>query len=168
MSKAEELHAKLIRNFKEIELEAMDRAPHYEGAQSARLFTEADRKIGCGYDEVPPGKRSCPYHFHYAEEEVFIILEGQGTLRVADELLPVKAGDVIRIPPGPQYPHQLLNTSDATLKYLSLSKNERIEICEYPDSKKYGVFANKEDGTLLEGRRLHRKDSDLDYWDGEV
>ena len=33
--------------------------------------------------------------------------------------LPLRAGDVVFIPPGPEYPHQILNTSDAPLKYLS-------------------------------------------------
>ena len=168
MTKADELRAKLIRNFKEATLQTSDRAPHYEGGRSVRLFTEDDRKIGCGYDEVPPGKRSCPYHFHYAEEEMFIILEGKGSLRVADEMLPIKAGEVIKIPAGPEYPHHIINTSDAPLKYLSISTNERLEICEYPDSKKYGVFADKKEGSLLEGGRMHRAKDDLDYWDGEA
>jgi uncharacterized cupin superfamily protein len=50
---------------------------------------------------LPPGKRGCPYHLHHVQEEMFIVLEGQGTLRVAGEMLPVKAGDVVVIPPGP-------------------------------------------------------------------
>ena len=37
---------------------------------------------------------------------MFIILEGSGTLRVAGEMLPIRQGDVIFIPPGPEYPHQ--------------------------------------------------------------
>ena len=28
----------------------------------------AARKLGISVDTVPPGKRSCPYHFHYAQE----------------------------------------------------------------------------------------------------
>jgi uncharacterized cupin superfamily protein len=167
MNEAEALRARLVRNIHEQPLQTSDRAPHYDGGRSARLFDDADRKIGCGYDEVPPGKRSCPYHFHYAQEEVFVILSGEGTLRVAGEHVPVRAGDVIRILPGPAYPHQLLNTSDAMLTYLSLSTREYPEICEYPDSQKYGAFAAPADGPLLHGGRMHRAKDDLDYWDGE-
>jgi uncharacterized cupin superfamily protein len=117
-------------------------------------------------DVVPPGKATCPYHFHYAQEEMFIILQGEGTLRVAGERVPVRAGDVIAIPPGPAYPHQLINTSDATLTYLSISTQESPEICEYPDSAKYLAYA-KEGGPLIGEGRMHRMASDLDYWDGE-
>lgn len=39
--------------------------------------------------------------------------------------------------PGPDYPHRILDTSDAPLKYLSISTMEEPEICEYPDSGKH-------------------------------
>ncbi|WP_163306695.1 cupin domain-containing protein, partial [Enterobacter ludwigii] len=85
-------------------------------------------KLGASFDCVAPGMRSCPYHFHYAQEEMFIILEGSGTLRVAGEMLPIVSGDVIFIPPGPEYPHHIINTSDAPLKYLSVSTREQPEV----------------------------------------
>jgi uncharacterized cupin superfamily protein len=164
------LREKLIRNWNDVPLETSERAPHYDGAASgvvagARAGAAA-RKLGAGVDIVPPGKRSCPYHFHYAQEEMFIILEGEGTLRVAGEMLPIRAGDVIGIPPGPEYPHQIINTSQAPLKYLSISTQEVPEVCEYPDSGKYLAYARTK-GPLLDGGRMHRPDTDLDYWDGE-
>ena len=166
----EGLREKLIRNFDEAELETATRAPLYDGSRSARIIGPRQgvpgRKIGCSVDIVPAGKRSCPYHFHYGQEEVFIVLEGTGTLRVAGELVPIRRGDVISIPPGPDYPHHILNTSDAPLKYLSLSTREYPEVCEYPDSGKY-ISMTAEDGPLLQRGRMHRPDSDLDYWDGE-
>jgi uncharacterized cupin superfamily protein len=115
---------------------------------------------------VPPGKRSCPYHFHYAQEEMFIVLEGEGTLRVAGEHLALAAGDVVFIPPGPAYPHQIINTSDAPLKYLSISTKDSPEVVEYPDSGKYLATATREGDPYGFGR-MHRADTDLEYWDGE-
>jgi uncharacterized cupin superfamily protein len=164
------LREKLVRNVRDVPLEASTRAPLYDGAQSGavagpRAGTVA-RKLGAGFDIVPPGKRSCPYHFHYAQEEMFVILEGEGTLRVAGEMIPIRAGDVVDIPPGPEFPHQIINTSDAPLKYLSISTQEFPEVCEYPDSGKYLAFSRTK-GPLLNGGRMHRADSDLDYWDGE-
>lgn len=97
---------------------------------------------------------------------MFIILEGEGTLRVAGEMIPIRAGDVIGIPPGPEYPHQIINTSNAPLKYLSISTQEVPEVCEYPDSGKYLAYSRTK-GPLLDGGRMHRSDTDLDYWDGE-
>jgi uncharacterized cupin superfamily protein len=168
---SEDLRSKLIRNVDAVQLAVSQRAPLYDGGQSAGVIGAREglpgRKIGCAVDILPPGKRGCPYHFHYAQEEVFIVLEGSGTLRVAGEMLAISAGDVISIPPGPDYPHQIINTSDAPLKYLSLSTLEFPDICEYPDSGKYMAYT-RQDGPLLQRGRMHRADSDLDYWDGEA
>jgi len=165
------LRARLVRNVDEVALEHFKREPKYDtrcgGVIGPRVEGTAARDLGAGYDILAPGKISCPYHFHYAEEEMFVILEGEGTLRVAGELIALRAGDVIDIPPGPEYPHQIINTSNAPLRYLSISTQKDIEICEYPDSGKYGVFSRDKRGSLLAGRRMHRAESHLDYWDGE-
>lgn len=155
------LRSQLIRNFLEMPRERFLREPRYDSMIGAVSDGTVARKLGCGVDTVAPGKQSCPYHFHHAEEEMFIILEGTGTLRVADELLPIKAGDVIFIPPGPEYPHHIINSSEAELKYLSISTQERPEICEYPDSGKIGASTGR--GNWL----LQRQQNSLDYWDGE-
>ena len=164
------LRDKLIRNFKDLALEKFERAPLYETRCArvigARMEGVLARDLGVGYDELPPGKTGCPYHSHYAEEEMFIVLEGEGTLRVADERIPIRAGDIIDIPAGPEYPHQIINTSEAPLKFLSISTQKTPEVCEYPDSGKYGVYARPQGG-ILAGRRMHRPATDLDYWDGE-
>ena len=96
---------------------------------------------------------------------MFIVLEGSGTLRVAGEMLPIRAGDVMFIPPGPDYPHQIINTSAAPLKYLSISTEESPEVCEYPDSGKYLAMADT-DGARVFGA-IQRTDTSVDYWDGE-
>lgn len=164
----EDLRAKLIRNFNDAVFETSDRAPLYNGVRSARLArSSAAQKLGASIDIVPAGKRACPYHFHYVEEEMFIVLEGEGTLRVAGEMLSIREGDIMFIPPGPEYPHQILNTSDKPLKYLSFSINAETEICEYPDSNKYLAYSRTM-GPLLDGGRMHRVQHDLDYWDGEA
>jgi uncharacterized cupin superfamily protein len=167
---SEALRQKLIRNFDEVPLETSDRAPHYDGGRSASVIGPRTglpgRKVNVAVDIVPPGKRACPYHFHYAQEEVFIVLEGEGTLRVGGEQVPIRRGDVISIPPGPEFPHQILNTSGAPLKYLSLGTAEFPEVCEYPDSGKYMAYT-RQDGPLLARGRMHRADDALDYWDGE-
>src|SRR6201994_943282 len=135
-TKAEELRAKLIRNFNEVPLTRETREPLYAGAGARLAVGTAALKMGASFDVLEPGKRGCPYHLHHAQEEMFIILEGHGTLRVAGEMLALKAGDVVFVPPGPDYPHQMINTSDAPLKYLSISTKDAPEIVEYPDSGK--------------------------------
>ena len=90
---------------------------------------------------------------------------GAGTLRVAGEMLPLRAGDIAFIPPGPEYPHQIINTSPAPLKYLSIGTRDSPEICEYPDSNKFLATASTGDGKRFDA--LQRNGGDLDYWDGE-
>ena len=159
-TRAHELAARLIRNLGRADLQRQQRAPLYDTQCAGVSDGTAASKLGAGVDIVAPGKRSCPYHYHLAQEEMFVILEGSGTLRVAGEMLPVRAGDVVVIPPGPEYPHQFINTSDAPMHYLSISTQEQPEICHYPDSGKLGASAP--------GHRLmQRRANNLDYWDGE-
>ena len=168
-AKAEELRATLIRNVETTPKQRELREPLYD-TLCVRLGTgTAAHKLGISIDIVAPGKRSCPYHFHYAQEEAFVILEGEGSLRVAGEMLALTTGDVVFIPPGPQYPHQIVNTSAAPLKYLSISTKDSPEVVEYPDSGKYLAMAAGplDGGTQQVFGRMHREADDLDYWDGE-
>jgi len=111
---------------------------------------------------VPPGKRSCPFHSHRGEEEMFFIVRGTGTLRYGDETRKIRAGDVICCPTGgPETAHQIINDSEAELAYLSISTMLPAEVCEYPDSKKIGAF-----GSGL--RHMTRAEHHLDYWTDEI
>jgi uncharacterized cupin superfamily protein len=158
--KAAALRALLIRNPRDAALTLERRDPLYE-TRCARLSTgTAARKLGGGFDVVAPGKRGCPYHFHHAQEELFVIVRGRGTLRVDGERLAIAAGDVIFVPPGPAYAHQLENDSDAPLEYLSFSTQEEVEVVEYPDSGKRMARAP--------GLRHVTWAADgVDYWQGE-
>jgi uncharacterized cupin superfamily protein len=168
--RTEQLRALLIRNIETIEKQRELREPLYD-TLCARLGTgTAAGKLGISVDILAPGKRGCPYHFHYAQEEAFVVLEGEGQLRVAGELLALRAGDVIFIPPGPQYPHQIVNSSAAPLKYLSISTRESPEVVEYPDSGKYLAMASGpagDDSATHRFSRMNRVADDLDYWEGE-
>ena len=121
--------------------------------------------------EVAPGKRAFPFHSHHANEEVFFVTEGEGTLRFGDEECPVETGDIIACPPGgPEVAHQLINTGSMPLRYLALSTTIGTDVNQYPDSGKFGVVAGYE-----QGMRLHdapfggffSEDGRIDYWEGE-
>ena len=163
---SERLRQLLIRNFDEIEKAREQREPLYDTVCARLAVGTAAQKLGISIDVVAPGKRGCPYHFHHTQEEAFVILEGAGTLRVAGEMLALKAGDTVFIPPGPAYPHQIVNTSDAPLKYLSIGTRDSPESVESPDSGKYLASARRE-GEAQGFSRMHREKDDLDYWDGE-
>ena len=163
---ADDLRQRLIRNFEEAPRVRERRDPLYDTLCARLAVGTAATKLGASIDVLAPGKAGCPYHAHHAQEEMFVVLEGEGTLRVAGERLAVKAGDVVFIPPGPQYPHQFINTSARPMKYLSISTRERPEVVEYPDSGKY-LAMGAATGELVGDGRIHRPADNLDYWDGE-
>ena len=152
-----------VVNVGELKLEHFAKGDRFESA-SVRIGPLLGAKdLGYSYDVVPPGKRSCPFHSHRGEEEMFFIVRGRGTLRYGSETRKIRAGDVICCPTGgPETAHQIVNDSDAELAYLSVSTMRAAEICEYPDSGKVGAFGN--------GMRPHmtRVDAGIDYWVGEI
>lgn len=151
-----------VVNIHDLDLEHFEKGDKFE-SRSARIGALVGAKdLGYSYDVVPPGKRSCPFHSHRAEEEMFFIVKGCGLLRYGDETRKVRAGDVICCPVGgPETAHQIVNDSDADLAYLSISTNMPAEICEYPDSKKVGAFAK---GV----RHMTPAAANIDYWTDEA
>ena len=123
------------------------------------------KKLGYSFFSVPPGKAAFPFHLHNANEEMIFILEGKGTLRLGKEEISVSSGTFIACPPGPDYPHQLISTSDGDLRYLVVSTMEYPEIAEYPDSNKIGAYVTgaSEGGV----RRLYHKGADVPYFEDE-
>jgi uncharacterized cupin superfamily protein len=111
---------------------------------------------GLQHVEVVPGKLSAPEHCHSAEEELFVILDGDGTLQLGEEELPVRAGHVVGRPPGTGVAHAF-RAGDGGLTYLAYGTREPNDICFYPHSNKIS-FAGVD---MI--ARLER----LDYWDGE-
>lgn len=128
------------------------------------------KALGAMFMQVEPGKRAFPYHNHHGNEEMFVILEGSGTYRYGDQEYAVKTGSVCSAPAGGQETaHQLINTGTSPLKYLSISTMNDPDICEYPDSGKFGAFAIGEgrDFTNARLKSLHRTQDGLGYFDGE-
>ncbi|MBL0143083.1 MAG: cupin domain-containing protein [Betaproteobacteria bacterium] len=123
------------------------------------------KDLGYSYDVVQPGKISCPFHSHRAEEEMFFIVKGEGTLRYGGERRKVRAGDFICCPVGgTETAHQIVNDSGTELAYISVSTMMPAEVCEYPDSGKIGAFGGSGEGRL---RHMTMADAGVDYWKGE-
>jgi len=124
------------------------------------------RKLGYNLTVLPPGKVQCPFHSHHGEEEMFLILEGEGELRFGDQRYPIRKHDVIACPPGgPEVAHQIINTGVTTMRYLALSTLVEVEACEYPDSRKILIAAGKRGARGL--RKLFRAENTVDYYDRE-
>jgi uncharacterized cupin superfamily protein len=153
-----------VVNLDELQLEQGSQGDKFAWS-SARIGARLGaRDLGYSYDVVPPGKRSCPFHSHHGEEEMFFIVRGKGTLRYGSETRPIRAGDVICCPTGgAETAHQIVNDSDAELAYLSVSTMCPAEVCEYPDSGKVGAYGRSE--TRL--RHMTEASANVDYWKGE-
>jgi uncharacterized cupin superfamily protein len=150
-----------VVNIDELELEHFEQGEKFK-SDCVRVGTLVGAKdLGYSYDVVPPGKCSCPFHSHRGEEEMFFILRGTGTLRYGDETRKVRAGDFICCPTGgPETAHHIINDSDGELAYISVSTMMPVEVCEYPDSKKFGMFAK--------GLRHMTHGEPIDYWKDEA
>lgn len=137
----------------------------YESADAPVTAAIGLSKLGASYIEVPPGKSSCPFHVHHVEEEMFLILEGTGAYRFGKATYEVGPGDVLGAPCGSaEFAHKLTNTGDSLLKYLAVSTRSATEVCEYPDSGKFGVRTHFGEVAF---RFVGRAGDSCDYWDGE-
>jgi uncharacterized cupin superfamily protein len=122
------------------------------------------QRLGYNITAVPPGMRAYPFHNHRINEEMFFILEGKGEVRIGESTYPIRAGDIIACPPGgKETAHQIINTSTQELKYLAVSTKLSPEICDYPDSGKFGIMSEGPQPFRFVGR----EDRGVDYWDGE-
>ncbi len=137
--------------------------------RARRNLGRAARSVTTGVQhvEVAPGKESAPAHCHSLEEEIFVILDGDGVLVLCgqsaqggagrgDEETPVRAGHVISRPAGTGVAH-MFRAGDSGLTYLAYGMRHSGDVCYYPRSDKIAFR-----GLGLVGR-LER----LDYWDGE-
>jgi uncharacterized cupin superfamily protein len=111
---------------------------------------------GIQHVQVVPGKESAPAHCHSLEEEIFVILDGEGVVVLGTEEHPVRAGHVIARPAGTGVAH-VFRAGEAGLTYLAYGMRDPGDVCYYPRSNKLAFR-----GVGVIGR-LER----LDYWDGE-
>ena len=157
---------KPIANLDEVEFDDVEDNGYYTSKRA--LFSDGigARKLGYNLTILPPGKAQCPLHSHRAEEEMFLILEGQGELRFGSERYPIRKHDVIACPTGgPETAHQLVNDGTEELAYISVSTMMPAEVCEYPDSGKIGAFGG-EGATRV--RHMTPAGSAVDYWKDEA
>ena len=121
-------------------------------------------KTGIRHFEVDPGKLNNPPHCHSAEEEIFVVLDGGGTvelwphLREGGELetRDLRRGSVVARPAGNGRPHAF-RAGEQGLSVLAFGTRDPRDVTYYPRSRKVSFR-----GIGLIGRL-----DVLDYWDGE-
>jgi uncharacterized cupin superfamily protein len=104
---------------------------------------------------IPAGAAVCPFHVHFAQWEMFVVLKGTATVRAGGETHTAATGEVFVHPPGEA--HQLGNPGPGDLEVLIITDNPPLDACYYPDSDKWLV---RPPGKVF---RL----TEVDYFDGE-
>ena len=158
---------KPVMNLEEVAFDDVEENGFYTSSRGQISNQIGAVNLGYNLTVLPPGKAQCPFHCHHAEEEMFLILEGEGELRFGDQRYAIRRHDVIACPPGgPDVAHQIINTGATAMRYLSLSTLMDVEACEYPDSKKILVRAGGRYARRL--RKIFRAEATVDYYDRET
>jgi len=140
------------------------------GGRSRPLGATAGAKLtGLNLVQLPPGEEGAPPHSHTAEEELFVVLHGEGELELwaspdpqqeyataPAERHAIRAGNVVSRPPGTRIPHSF-RAGPVGLTYLAYGTREPNDVCWYPRSNK--VF--------FRGLGVIARLELLDYFDGE-
>ena len=102
-------------------------------------------QLGFNLVELPPGKQSCPFHYHMREEEHYFILEGRCILRSGEKRFEMSAGDYVCFPAGTGIAHATLNPFPEACKMIVAGspRAHPLEVAVFPDSKKAKVRALK-------------------------
>jgi uncharacterized cupin superfamily protein len=148
--------------------EALDRTERpgftYRDAQVGK--EAGAERLGAGLYEVDPGNATFPYHFHFGNEEMLIVLRGRPHLRTPDGWRQLEEGEVVAFPVGERGAHQIANRSDGPVRFLVISEMVSPEVVVYPDSGKVGA-RERAPGTGLGLRQTFRSSDEVDYWHGE-
>jgi uncharacterized cupin superfamily protein len=147
-----------------------DAPSEYEGR--ARYLGEGagSELTGLNWAALDAGEEGAPLHCHSAEEEIFVVLAGGGTLElsptpqasrlhgaeVSREEHPLRPGSVISRPAGTRIAHSL-HAGPEGLTYLAYGTREPNDITYYPRSNK--IF--------FRGVGLIARLQSLEYDDGE-
>ena len=126
-----------------------------------------DPEIGCSLYELPPGKRSWPYHYHAGNAEAVYVLDGSGLVRNRDDEAPVETGEYVAFPPGEEGGHQIVNDGDDLLRFLMVSTMDDPDVTVYPEMGKVGVYTGSPPGGRSERpvEGYWNLDDDVDYWE---
>ena len=152
-------------NIQHPEFEEGERPAGFKSRRARIGYELGSELVGCSLWEVPPGEAAYPYHFHYSDEELVIVLAGRPTLRTPEGERELDEGEAVHFPLGESGAHQLINRSDSTVRFLSMSSHGRPDVVVYPDADKVGVGERLPRGGGL--RAFFRRGDEVDYWDGE-
>jgi uncharacterized cupin superfamily protein len=124
-------------------------------------------QTGLNWVRLNAGEEGAPPHSHSADEEIFVVLEGEGVLELwpspqqqragrEREDVAVRAGHVVSRPASTGLAHGF-RAGDQALTLLAYGTRNANDVCYYPRSNKIS----------FRGLGLIARLEDLDYVDGE-
>jgi uncharacterized cupin superfamily protein len=113
-------------------------------------------RTGLKHVRSDPGKLICVPHCHSVEEELFVVLEGDGVCELGEESFPVRPGSVVARPAGTGVAHAI-RAGGSGIAVLAYGTREPGDICHYPRSGKI----------YIGGLGVIGRIEPVDYWDGE-
>lgn len=114
------------------------------------------RKTGLRHFAIAPGRYAFPPHIHSAEEEVFVVLGGDGVCELGDETHALRRGHVVARPAGTGVAHAF-RAGDDGLELLAYGERKPYDVTYYPRSGKVS-FGGLGAMMLVQP---------VGYWDGE-
>jgi uncharacterized cupin superfamily protein len=143
-----------------------DVEPDVRGGRRRRGLGEAagSRWTGLRHIELDAGALSGPPHVHSAEEEILVVLDGDGTLELTPSMPPsaepevhaVRKGSVVARPAGTGVAHAF-RAGDSGMTLIAWGTRDPNDICWYPRSQKI----------IWRGVGVVGRIEQLDYWEGE-
>jgi uncharacterized cupin superfamily protein len=112
---------------------------------------------GINYNRIEPGMLSGPPHVHSAEEEIFVILDGRGTVTLGDDEHALRPGHVVARPAASRVAHAFRAGPEGLTMLAYGTRNAGADIVYYPRSDKIS----------FRGVGVITRVEKLDYWDGE-
>ena len=104
-----------------MDTQTLDQSPqNHRGGQVSHLLLAPGQfgteNLSVTWVEGEPGSEQA-VHSHEGREQVYVIVQGQGEMRVGDEVEEVGPGTLIYVPPGTG--HSIKNIGDERLVYVS-------------------------------------------------
>lgn len=120
---------------------------------------------------LAPGETFARFHSHTAREELYLVLKGKGSVRIAEHVAEIKEGDLISKPTGPDIATQLLADKGTDLKILDIEiwpdaeKNSK-DFVRYPDHRELDLFGEGWDLMIPSDTVMGVEDSMRNYSSG--
>jgi uncharacterized cupin superfamily protein len=143
-----------------------DNPPGFAGAWRNLGGAAGSERTGLKHEWIEPGNLNCPHHVHSAEEEIFVVLDGDGVLELVPaprawqhepQDIPVRAGHVVARPAGTRLAHAF-RAGDRGLTLLAYGTRDPSDVAYQPRSNKL----------YFRGAGVIVRAEPLDYWDGEA